>query len=206
MRLDCGLTVNRGPHQQPPRIVGEPLAMHGGHDAQLRPAVGQIERRAGASRGPPGRGTVGTGRTSPARSDRPPNGPMWLTRWVARLPSVSGQIEPALDGERDPRALAARAEAQARSRADGERLMPRRGSAVDRDVDFGSRDGTGQVPFSEKLRPEQRDLQRRGHRIVAEHLVGQPVRVRVHRSRHRHAESLVARAPEILHRRQHPRP
>ena len=195
MRLDCGLTVNRAWTSSAPRIVRESLAVHAREpraDARRLPesrADAAARSRAGVPVARP------TGSTSPARSARPPNGPMRLTRCVARLPSVAGTSNPPRTASviRVPFTRAPHRRRAPDCTRNGS--LPRDRRAVDRHVDLRAGHRARQVAVGHELRPEQRDLERRGHRIVAEHLVGQPVRIRVHRTRDRHAKPLVARAP-----------
>ena len=86
MRLDCGVIVKREPSSVS-TASGVNIASCGPSSTRRHaPPAGIIRalpagRAATAPAGP-------TGNTSPAASARPPNGPMRLTRLVARLPSV----------------------------------------------------------------------------------------------------------------------
>jgi hypothetical protein len=196
------LRIYREPrvHQQSPRIVGEPLAMDGGQHAQVGPASGQLDRVTCERPPRPGRtdrqhvpGAQG------AAAERP-----HVTGEMRRAAAERGRdIEAAANRQRHARAGDPRTPAQARARGHAERFVERRRLPVDRHRDVRARGGAGEIPLGQQLRTDQRDLQRGGRRIVAEHLIGEAMRIGVHRAGHRNTQALVAAPAEVLHRRQH---
>src|SRR5713101_6559234 len=90
-------------HQPPPRLLGKPLAVHGGKDSDLRAAIGQLERRSVSRRAAmPGRphreDITGPQRPAPQRAHRADE---------MRGATAEGRrkIESALDRKREARAL-----------------------------------------------------------------------------------------------------
>jgi len=183
MRLDCG------------------LAVRGSDDAYPRAAGRQVERpsddRRGADRDARHRQDVaGAKRASTERSHVADE-----VRGAAA--ERHGQVETTADRQRRPRASSACAERQARTGRDYERLVERRRDAIDGARDLGSSSRARQVAVGDELRAEERDLERGRFRIIAEHLVCEPMRIPIHRSRHGNSQALVPSPSGVLHRRQH---
>ena len=170
MRFDCGVTVKRAPNSALDASARKPLGVRTRHDAQPRAAGRQRQRLARRVGRGPSPAALPIGSTSPARSARPPNGPMRLTRCVARLPSTAGTSNPPRTA-RVARAPASRARRSAAARPSGSaKAVSHRRRAMPSTVTSNSAPATAQVssPVGVELGPEQRDLQRRRRSVVAD--------------------------------------
>ncbi len=109
----------------------------------------------------------------------------------------------ALDGKRRTRPAFTSAKAKPAAGAHREGLFMRDWSRIHQRFELRSRDDRHDVAVRDELRSDQRDLERRRHRIVSEQLIRAAMGVPVHRPCDRHPETLVASPAEILHGRQH---
>jgi hypothetical protein len=115
-------------------------------------------------------------------------------------------VDSSRNGEIRAGAIPAVPETQNRSTRYQERPAVEDGSAVHGQVKLGSRRRNDAVVAEPELGPGHGDFQRRRGLVVTDEDVGQPVRERVHGSSHGDSERLESPAPEVLHRRQQPRP
>ena len=168
--------------------------------SSARPFVGSV--RPADFRCGRGRGSSAIGTRSPAASARPLKPPMRLTRCVARLPSTGARLHAAGDGQIGASALHDAAELQALPARHGERRADRHRPIVAGHLELRAGDRHRRVGLDDQLRADQRDLERGRVGVVADQLVGEPMRKRVHRPGHRHAGRLMAVAAQVLHRRQ----
>ena len=145
------------------------------------------------------------GMRSPARKARPAIPPSPLMTCVARLPSTGGTPIPpstAIYARAPCTAIAKSQHAARRARHDAAHRQLR---SLEHWLQVAARDRNCCVLLEPQLRADNRGFERRRIGQIAEQRIRKAMRRRIHRTRHRHAEMLIAPPTGVLNRSEQPR-